>query len=148
WDERPDFVFLGPEQLADVDVLHHLANMHPVLLAVDEAHLVSRWGPDFRPDYLRLGAAIEAIGRPTVLALTATAAPPVRDEVVVRLGMRNPAVIVRGFGRSNIELTVHSYFTDDAHKLEVLTDDAVATARETGHGIVYGATRQRVEALA
>src|SRR5262249_8138734 len=85
--ERPDFVFLGPEQLADVDVFHRVSSMRPALVAVDEAHLVSRWGPDFRPDYLRLGAAIEALGRPVVLALTATAAPPVRDEIVERLHM-------------------------------------------------------------
>jgi ATP-dependent DNA helicase RecQ len=145
---RPDFVFLGPEQLGDVDVLHRITELNPKLVAVDEAHLVSRWGPDFRPDYLRLGAAVEAIGRPTVLALTATAAPPVRDEIVERLRMRDPAVVVRGFGRPNIELAVHSYFTDEDHKLEVLTDDVVAAVRERGHGIVYGATRKRVEGLA
>jgi ATP-dependent DNA helicase RecQ len=146
--ERPDFVFLGPEQLADVDVLHRLTALRPGLLAVDEAHLVSRWGPDFRPDYLRLGAAVEALGRPIVLALTATAAPPVRDEIVDRLRMRDPAVVVRGFGRSNIELAAHSYFTDDKHKVDVLTDDVVAAVREQGHGIVYGATHRRVESLA
>ena len=58
------------------------------LFVVDEAHCVSEWGHDFRPEYLRLGAAIEALGRPPVLALTATAAPPVRDEIVERLGLR------------------------------------------------------------
>jgi ATP-dependent DNA helicase RecQ len=146
--ERPDFVFLGPEQLADVDVLHRVASMPPALVAVDEAHLVSRWGPDFRPDYLRLGAAIEAIGRPVVLALTATAAPPVRDEIVERLRMRDPLVVVRGFGRPNIELAVHSYFTDEAHKLEVLTNDVLAAVKQKARGIVYGATHQRVESLA
>jgi ATP-dependent DNA helicase RecQ len=146
--ERPDFVFLGPEQLADADVLHRLTALGPVLLAIDEAHLVSRWGPDFRPDYLRLGTAVEALGRPIVLALTATAAPPVRDEIIDRLRLRDPAVVVRGFGRSNIELAAHSYFTDDAHKVEVLTDDVVAAVRGQGHGIVYGATHRRVESLA
>jgi ATP-dependent DNA helicase RecQ len=146
--ERPDFVFLGPEQLADADVLHRVTSLRPVLLAVDEAHLVSRWGPDFRPDYLRLGAAIEAMGRPTVRALTATAAPPVREEIIERLGMREPAVVVRGFGRPNIDLASHSYFTDDAHKVEVLTGDVVAAVREQGRGIVYGATHRRVEDLA
>jgi ATP-dependent DNA helicase RecQ len=146
--ERPNFVFLGPEQLADADVLHRLTGLGPALVAVDEAHLVSRWGPDFRPDYLRLGAAVEALGRPIVLALTATAAPPVRDEIIDRLDLRDPAVVVRGFGRPNIELAAHSYFTDDAHKVEVLTDDVVTAVREQGHGIVYGATHRRVESLA
>jgi ATP-dependent DNA helicase RecQ len=109
---------------------------------------VSRWGPDFRPDYLRIGPAVEAIGRPTLLALTATAAPPVRDEIVDRLGMRDPLLVVRGFGRSNIDLAVHSYVTDDAHKTEVLTDDVTRAVAQRGHGIVYGATRRRVEELA
>jgi ATP-dependent DNA helicase RecQ len=145
---RPDFVFLAPEQLADGDVLGRLAALRPVLLAVDEAHLVSRWGPDFRPDYLRIGPAVEAIGRPTVLALTATAAPPVRAEIMQRLAMRDPAVRVCGFHRPNIDLGVHSYFTGEDHKLEVLGHDVLDAARQLGHGIVYGATHKRVETLA
>ncbi len=144
----PEFVFLGPEQLTDVDVLHRLANLHPTLVAIDEAHLVSRWGPDFRPDYLRLAAAVEEIGRPTLLALTATASPSVRDDIVQRLGMTRPEQVIRGFGRANIDLAVHSYFTDDAHKVDVLTEDAVRAVESEGHGIVYGATHHRVEALA
>jgi ATP-dependent DNA helicase RecQ len=147
-DSRPDFVFLAPEQLADGDVLGRLARLRPSLVAVDEAHLVSRWGPDFRPDYLRIGPAVEAMGRPVVLALTATAAPPVRLEIVHRLGMREPAVLVRGFDRPNIHLAVHSNFTDENHKLDVLSDDVVDAARRLGHGIVYGATHKRVENLA
>src|SRR5262249_20762857 len=113
-----------------------------------EAHLVSRWGPDFRPDYLRIAAAVDAIGRPPLVALTATASPPVREEIVQRLGMKRPAQIVRGFGRPNIDLGVHAYFTDDAHKIQVLTDDVVDAAGDRGRGIVYAATRHRVETLA
>jgi ATP-dependent DNA helicase RecQ len=145
---RPDYVFLAPEQLANPDVLHELAQVHPVLVAVDEAHLVSQWGPDFRPDYLRIGQAAEAIGRPVILALTATAAPPVREEIIQRLGMRDPAVMIRGFSRPNLHLSVHSYFTDEAHKLEVIGDDVMEAAHHQGHGIVYGATHKRVEELA
>src|SRR5437870_5196461 len=78
----------------------------PKLFVVDEAHCVSEWGHDFRPDYLRLGGVIEELGHPTTLALTATAAPPVRDEIVERLGMRDPAIVVRGFDRPNIHLAV------------------------------------------
>ena len=147
-EHRPDFVFLGPEQLADTDVRQRLTTLQPKLVAVDEAHLVSQWGPDFRPDYLRIAAALEAIGRPTRLALTATASPPIRDDIVQRLGMTRPTVVVRGFGRPNIDLAVHSYFTDDAHKVEVLTDDVVRAAEQEGRGIVYAATHHRVEALA
>jgi ATP-dependent DNA helicase RecQ len=144
----PDFVFLAPEQLANADVLRRLAELRPVLLAVDEAHLVSRWGPDFRPDYLRIGPALEHLGRPVVLAVTATAAPPVRDEIVRRLKMRNPAVLVRGFSRDNIGLAVHDYFTGERHKLEVLQDSVIEAVRDRGHGIVYGATHHRVETVA
>jgi ATP-dependent DNA helicase RecQ len=83
-----------------------------------------------------------------VLALTATAAPQVRTEIVARLGMRDPAVLVGGFARQNIDLSVHSYFMDEAHKLEVIVNDVQDAARHQGHGIVYGATHKRVEHLA
>jgi ATP-dependent DNA helicase RecQ len=147
-DRAPDFVFLAPEQLANGEVLQRLAELRPVLVAVDEAHLVSRWGLDFRPDYLRIGPALERLGRPTVVAVTATAAPPVRDEIAQRLQMRNPAVLVRGFSRDNIRLVVHGYFVDESHKLEVLQDNVIEAVRARGHGIVYGATHHRVETVA
>jgi ATP-dependent DNA helicase RecQ len=141
------YVFLAPEQLSNADVLERLASVRPGLVAVDEAHLVSQWGEDFRPDYLRIGHAVEAIGRPVRLALTATASPPVRDEILERLGMRNPLVVVRGFDRPNIHLSVHAYFTGDDHKLDALTVDATEAARTGRHGIVYASTRKRVEQL-
>ena len=147
-DVLPISSSLLPEQLANGDVLQRLAELRPALLAVDEAHLVSRWGPDFRPDYLRIGPALERLGRPTVLAVTATAAPPVRDEIVQRLKMRDPAVLVRGFSRDNIGLAVHGYFIDEGHKLEVLQENVTEAVRDRGHGIVYGATHHRVETLA
>ena len=76
---------------------------------VDEAHCISEWGHDFRPDYLRLGRGVEALGRPPVLALTATAAPPVRDEIVERLGLRAPEVIIRGSTGPNMRLSVERF---------------------------------------
>src|SRR3954454_2320580 len=75
-DGQVEFVLLAPEQLANEEVVERLADARPSLFVVDEAHCVSEWGHDFRPDYLRLPAAIDAVGRPVVLALTATAAPP------------------------------------------------------------------------
>ena len=105
-EDALEFLLLAPEQLANAEVLGELAAAEPSLLVVDEAHSISEWGHDFRPDYLRLGAAAEALGRPTILALTATAAPPVRDEIVERLGLREPEVLVRGFDRPNIRLAV------------------------------------------
>ena len=88
---RPDtFVFLSPEQLANPETRQTLARAAPGLFVVDEAHLISQWGHDFRPDYMLLGAQAEALGAPVRLALTATAAPPVRQEIVRRLGLREP----------------------------------------------------------
>src|SRR3954447_4752622 len=92
-----EYLFLSPEQLVRPDVADRVAALRPSLFVVDEAHCVSGWGHDFRPDYLRLGEVIERLGHPRVLALTATASPPVRTEIMQRLGMRDPVEIVAGF---------------------------------------------------
>src|SRR3954467_6402575 len=107
-----EFPLRAPEQLANPDVLGELAAAQPSLLVVDEAHSISEWGHDFRPEYLRIGAAAQAMGRPTILALTATAAPPVRDEIVERLDLRDPKILVRGFDRPNIRLSVERFYGD------------------------------------
>ena len=143
-EDALEFLFLAPEQLANAEVLDELVAAAPTLVVVDEAHCISEWGHDFRPDYLRLGAAIEAFGHPRVLALTATAAPPVRDEIVDRLGLREPSVVVRGFDRPNLDLAVER-FHEARHKDEALLQ-AVAEAERPG--IVYAATRRRTEELA
>jgi len=143
-EDSLEFLFLAPEQLGNPEILDELAAGAPSLVVVDEAHCISEWGHDFRPDYLRLGAAIETLGHPPVLALTATAAPPVRDEIVERLGLRDPEIVVRGFDRPNIDLAVER-FHDDRHKDEALLDAVAAAAKP---GIVYAATRKRTEELA
>jgi ATP-dependent DNA helicase RecQ len=142
-----EFVFLAPEQLAREEVMDELAVSDVSLFVVDEAHSISEWGHDFRPDYLRLGAAIEALGHPPVLALTATAAPPVRDEIVQRLGLRDPAVLVRGFDRPNFRFAVERFVGERAEdrKLRALEERIAASP---GHGIVYVATRRQAEELA
>ena len=143
-DDALEFLFLAPEQLANEQVLDELATSAPSLVVVDEAHCISEWGHDFRPDYLRLGAAIEALGHPTVLALTATAAPPVREEIIGRLGLRDPEVVVRGFDRPNISLAVER-FHDERRKREALVERVAAAPKP---GIVYTATRKGAEELA
>jgi ATP-dependent DNA helicase RecQ len=142
-----EFVFLAPEQLARADVLDELSVADVSLFVVDEAHCISEWGHDFRPEYLRLGAAVEALGRPTVLALTATAAPPVRDEIVARLGLRDPALLIRGFDRPNLRFSVESFHGERAEerKLRAL-EERIAAAPPPG--IVYVATRRQAEELA
>ena len=139
-----EFLFLAPEQFASADTMDRLAAAPPSLFVVDEAHCISEWGHDFRPDYVRLGAVIGSLGRPRVLALTATAAPEVRDEIVQRLGMRRPRVMVRGFERPNIRPAVERC-TDDASRRKAIVAAARAARRP---GIVYAATRRAVEEIA
>ena len=141
---RPGFVLLSPEQLTHPDVLELLASSRPRLVAVDEAHLVSEWGQDFRPDYLRLAAAIGAMGRPPTLALTATASPPVRDEIIHRLELRTPAVVVGGFDRPNLNLSVFTFADEETKGRRLLSH--VRSSR--GPGIVYVATHRHAEELA
>src|SRR3954466_7789488 len=143
-DGDAEFVLLAPEQLANEEVVERLREARPSLFVVDEAHCVSEWGHDFRPDYLRLPAAIAAVGRPPVLALTATAAPPVREEIVSVLEMRDPAVIIKGFDRPNIHLAVRT-FQDAERKRRALLD---AVAEATPPGIVYVATKRKAEEVA
>ncbi|MEO7000906.1 MAG: helicase-related protein [Ktedonobacterales bacterium] len=97
-----------------------------------------------RPDYLRFDAIAETLGRPTLLALTATAAPPVREEIIERLGMRNARTLVQGFDRLNIWLGVET-FHDEASKTQVLLDRVIEAEKP---GIVYVATRNGAEAPA
>jgi len=111
---------------------------------VDEAHCVSEWGHDFRPDYLKLGQAIEALGHPVTLALTATAAPPVRIEIAERLAMREPYVLVSGFNRPNIRLGARRFESPES-KREALVDLVRESPRP---GIVYTATRAGAEEMA
>jgi ATP-dependent DNA helicase RecQ len=143
-DEELEFLFLAPEQLAREETVERLAEANVSLLVVDEAHCISEWGHDFRPDYLQIGEVAKRLGSPTILALTATAAPPVRDEILERLGMRDPKLIVRGFDRPNIRLEVERHH-DDRAKRRALADRAEALR---GPGIVYVATRALADEVA
>ncbi|MBD3885587.1 ATP-dependent DNA helicase RecQ [Phormidium tenue FACHB-886] len=138
-----EFLFLAPEQFNNPETLEHLQTAKPSLFVIDEAHCICAWGHDFRPDYLRLGAVIAALGHPRVLALTATAAPPVREEIVKRLEMQNPKVVVRGFDRPNIRLAVER-FEDEAEKQSVLLEQVIRAQKP---GIIYAATRKRTEEI-
>jgi ATP-dependent DNA helicase RecQ len=143
-DGALEFLFLAPEQFANEETMARLREARPTLFVVDEAHCISEWGHHFRPEYLRLGDVVEALGHPRVLALTATAAPPVREEIVERLAMREPKIVVRGFDRPNIRLAVER-FGDEEEKRAALVERVVAAAKP---GIVYAATRKHAEELA
>jgi ATP-dependent DNA helicase RecQ len=136
------FVFLAPEQLANSETRETLRRARPGLFAVDEAHLISQWGHDFRPDYMMLGAQAEAIGAPVRLALTATAAPPVRQEILRRLGLRDAEVVIGDFDRPQINLSARHVHTIPDKEREL-----VRTAGEfAGPGIVYAATHAGAQA--
>jgi len=142
-----EFLFLAPEQLANDEVMVAVRAARPSLVAVDEAHCVSTWGHDFRPEYLRIGEHVDTLDpRPRVLALTATASPPVREDVAERLHLRDPAVIVRGFARPGIALeVVRAVEAEDKDRAAV---ERARTEAEQGIGIVYVATRRRAHELA
>jgi len=140
---QPDtFVFLSPEQLANEETRRTLVRAAPGLFVVDEAHLISQWGHDFRPDYMMLGAQAEAVGAPVRLALTATAAPPVREEIIRRLGLRDPQVVIGDFDRPNIYLSVFRSLTVPEKKQHL----AEAVTELDGPGIVYAATHANAQA--
>jgi ATP-dependent DNA helicase RecQ len=137
-----EFVFVSPEQLSNGETRATLRRMSPGLFVVDEAHLVSQWGRDFRPDYLRLGAQADELGAPVRIALTATAAPPVRREICRRLQLRDPEVVIGDFDRPNIELSVErARSPEDKQRLIARSAEELA-----GPGIVYAATHAGAEA--
>ncbi|MUN64321.1 RecQ family ATP-dependent DNA helicase [Kocuria sediminis] len=143
-DGRAKFLFLAPEQLAREETVERLAAHRPSLFVVDEAHCISSWGHDFRPDYLVLSETVERLGHPPVVALTATASPHTRAEIVERLGMRDPLVIVQSFDRPNIELRVVRHH-EAADKRRALLRQVVGLV---GPGLVYVATRRETEQYA
>ncbi|MEI6149722.1 MAG: RecQ family ATP-dependent DNA helicase [bacterium] len=138
-------VYVAPERFRNTRFQALLSDLKVSLVAVDESHCISQWGHDFRPDYLRLGGMIQALPQARIMALTATATPAVRDDIVKQLGLGvgtrpAPRVFVRGFRRDNLRLVVEPC-RSHAHKLErirrILSDFPT--------GIVYCSTRKQVE---
>jgi ATP-dependent DNA helicase RecQ len=139
---RLKLLYIAPERLASSGATGFLRRIGTTLIAVDEAHCVSQWGHDFRPDYLRIGALREALGVP-LAAFTATADAETREEIVARLfGGRAPETFLRGFDRPNIHL---AFAPKDQPRRQIL---AFAAARKGQPGIVYCATRAKTETLA
>ena len=144
---RLGFLLLSPEQLANPEVLAEVAAIAPTLVAVDEAHCVSSWGHDFRPDYLRLGELVAQLGQPRVIAMTATAAVPTQQDIAERLALHEPRIVLTGFERDNIALTVERFADADDQRERVLAlvDELSA---DRGSGVVYCRTRAGAESYA
>lgn len=136
-----DLVYVAPERLRNTRFQEAVRQMKLQLLAVDEAHCISEWGHDFRPDYARLGRFRERLGFPQTIALTATATPTVRRDVVELLGLREPTTFITGFARPNLRFEVLQA-NGEAEKDQVLID---FLRTNPGAGIVYAATRKRCE---
>jgi ATP-dependent DNA helicase RecQ len=138
---RLKLLYIAPERLAASGTLALLRRAKCSLIAVDEAHCVSQWGHDFRPDYLRIGELRQALGVP-LAAFTATADAETRAEIITRLfGDAQPAVFLRGFDRPNIHL---AFAAKDAPRAQILR---FAAARKGQSGIVYCASRAKTETI-
>ncbi|MCR8724717.1 DNA helicase RecQ [Frigidibacter sp. ROC022] len=139
---RLRLLYIAPERLASAGTFNFLRRIGTSLIAVDEAHCVSQWGHDFRPDYLKIGELRAALDLP-VAAFTATADAETRDEIVARLfGGRTPEVFLRGFDRPNLAL---AFKVKDQPRQQILS---FALARKGQSGIVYCGTRAKTESLA
>jgi ATP-dependent DNA helicase RecQ len=141
-----DLLFVAPERFANAAFTRGLAAAGVHLLAIDEAHCISEWGHNFRPDYLQLGVVRERLGTPRTLALTATANPQVRRDIVRRLGIEGRAVeVVTTINRPNLSFSVE-LIPDEDERTDWLRE--FVRERAGSAGIVYARTRRKVEELA
>jgi ATP-dependent DNA helicase RecQ len=138
-------IYVTPERLEDDSFVEVLKRLHIPLFVVDEAHCISQWGHDFRPAYLNLGRVIAALGHPPVLALTATATPSVREDILTQLNIAQAKVIVRGFDRPNLTYEVARAASDE-DKLRIL-QRKLSSELSGVLGIIYTATIKNTYAV-
>ncbi|HEV7558511.1 MAG TPA: ATP-dependent DNA helicase RecQ [Kofleriaceae bacterium] len=143
-ENRPCIAYVTPERLGEPRFRERLAAVHVALFVVDEAHCISQWGHDFRPAYLGLGEAVRALGKPPVLALTATAPPKVKDDILAQLQIPEASVIDIGLNRPN--LRYHVIKASSERKKQALLLRLIE--KQPGCGIIYAATVKTVDALA
>jgi ATP-dependent DNA helicase RecQ len=141
-ERRYKLLYVAPERFRSPSFVEAISEVGVDLFAVDEAHCISQWGHDFRPDYALLGQVRKRLRPPRTVALTATATPEVREDIVRVLLMKDPHVAVAGFDRENLFLEVTAVRGDDDRRAL-----SAAVAREEGSGIVYCATRKSAEML-
>lgn len=139
-----DFLFIAPERMRVPGFPEMLAKRKPGLVAIDEAHCISQWGHDFRPDYRTLGAHLQALRPAPVIALTATATPAVQRDIATQLNLENPAIFITGFRRENLAVEVMELSKPQRadYTMKLLADESARPA------IVYAASRKAAEELA
>jgi ATP-dependent DNA helicase RecQ len=142
---RARIVLCSPERFASSAFLAALAQRRVDLFAVDEAHCVSEWGHDFRPDYLRLRGVIDRLGSPTVMACTATATEQVAEEISARLGLRDPHVLRAGFDRPNLSFDVVALEGTGSKARKHMLLSLALSDPASRPAIVYCGTRREVE---
>ncbi len=133
-------LYVAPERFRVASFHRLISQMEISLLAIDEAHCISQWGHDFRPSYLKIKEIREQAGNPTLIALTATATPRVREDIIEQLGLKNPLLLVKGFDRPNLK-----FFAVEFDKEKQKKNELVRMIRAIkGSGIVYVATQKAV----
>ncbi len=145
-ENRPCIAYVTPERLGEPRFRDRLASVRVALFVVDEAHCISQWGHDFRPAYLGLGEAVRALGKPPVLALTATAPPKVKDDILAQLGLADTDTSVIDIGLDRPNLRYHVIKASSERKKQALLLRLIEKQR--GCGIIYAATVKTVDALA
>ena len=140
-------VYVAPERFRSPRFAEVLQSIAPklALIAIDEAHCISEWGHDFRPDYRRLGELVRNLGCPRIAAFTATATPEVRADIATQLGLVDPRLHVRGFDRPNLTYSVAKAGGPD-NKVEQMIE--LVRTRDGGVALVYAATRKNAEKYA
>ncbi|MHA8111158.1 RecQ family ATP-dependent DNA helicase [Lactobacillaceae bacterium Melli_B4] len=139
------YIYVSPETLAQPDVFNRIQRIHPGLVVIDEAHCLSQWGPDFRPEYLELKSILGQLGQPLTLMLTATASPSVKDDVLAKLGLVGQVnVIVKSIDRPNIYLAVRSVADDEDKRAQLLQ----LVQQLQFPGIIYTDTKHGADELA
>lgn len=136
-------IYVAPERFYSREFMDAMAGLEISLFAVDEAHCISEWGHDFRPSYLKLSSAIEQLGRPPIIALTATATPEVKRDISKQLRLKSPAEVVTGFARPNLHFGVIQ--ANDSHKAGVIIESIKKFPR--GSGIIYAGTRAKADEI-